>query len=93
MITVGSVGLDTDVMTTFIEGTDAKPRVAEAVEELERGIAAHEFDLVAVGRALIGDPDFVNKLEARDYAAIRLFTRADLGTLEWDTDIIHAAHA
>ncbi len=35
VITVGSVGLDTDVMTTFIEGTDAKPRVAEAVEELE----------------------------------------------------------
>ena len=93
VITVGSVGLDTDVMTTFIEGRDAKPRVEEAVEDLEARIAAHEFDLVAVGRALIGDPDFVKKLEARDYGAIRLFQRADLGTLEWDTDIIHAAHA
>ncbi|MBO9498950.1 MAG: 12-oxophytodienoate reductase [Novosphingobium sp.] len=93
VITVGSVGLDTDVMTTFIEGRDAKPRVAEAVEDLEARIAAHEFDLVAVGRALIGDPDFVKKLEARDYGAIRLFTRADLGALEWDTDVIHEAHA
>ncbi|HEX7711275.1 MAG TPA: 12-oxophytodienoate reductase [Sphingomonadaceae bacterium] len=93
VITVGSVGLDTDVMTTFIEQRDAKPRVAEAIEDLEARIAAHEFDLVAVGRALIGDPDFVNKIAARDYAAIRLFQRADLGSLEWDTDIIEAAHA
>jgi 2,4-dienoyl-CoA reductase-like NADH-dependent reductase (Old Yellow Enzyme family) len=93
VITVGSVGLDTDVMTTFIEGTDAKPRVVEAVEDLETRIAAQEFDLVAVGRALIGDPDFVKKLAAKDYAAIRHFTRADLGALEWDTDIVHEAHA
>ena len=93
VITVGSVGLDTDVMTTFIEGKEAKPRVAEAIVDLEARISAGEFDLVAVGRALIGDPDFVRKVEARDYAAIRLFQRADLGTLEWDTDVIHAAHA
>jgi 2,4-dienoyl-CoA reductase-like NADH-dependent reductase (Old Yellow Enzyme family) len=93
VITVGSVGLDTDVMTTFIEGTDAKPRVAEAIDDLEARIASGEYDLVAVGRALIGDPDFVKKIEARDYGAIRLFQRSDLGTLEWDTEIIHAAHA
>jgi len=93
VITVGSVGLDTDVMTTFIEGKDAKPRVAEAIDDLEARIASGEFDLVAVGRALIGDPDFVKKIEARDYGAIRLFQRSDLGTLEWDTDVIHAAHA
>jgi 2,4-dienoyl-CoA reductase-like NADH-dependent reductase (Old Yellow Enzyme family) len=93
VITVGSVGLDTDVMTTFIEGRDPGPRIAEAIEDLEARIDAGEFDLVAVGRALIGDPDFVQKVEAQDYGAIRLFTRADLGTLEWDTDIIEAAHA
>jgi 2,4-dienoyl-CoA reductase-like NADH-dependent reductase (Old Yellow Enzyme family) len=93
VITVGSVGLDTDVMTTFIEGKDAKPRVAEAIDDLEARIEAGEFDLVAVGRALIGDPDFVKKVAARDYGAIRLFQRSDLGTLEWDTDVIHAAHA
>ena len=93
VITVGSVGLDTDVMTTFIEARDPGPRIAKAVDELEARVAAGEFDLVAVGRALIGDPDFVKKVEARDYASIRLFTRADLGTLEWDTDIVEAAHA
>jgi 2,4-dienoyl-CoA reductase-like NADH-dependent reductase (Old Yellow Enzyme family) len=93
VIVVGSVGLDTDVMTTFIEGTDPKPRVAEAIEELERRMASGEFDLVAVGRALIGDPDFVHKVRDRDFESIRLFLRADLGTLEWDTSIVHEAHA
>ncbi|MGC4513793.1 12-oxophytodienoate reductase, partial [Escherichia coli] len=48
-ITVGSVGLDVEVMS-FFDGAVAKPasidRVAQA---LERG----EFDLVAVGRALL----------------------------------------
>jgi 2,4-dienoyl-CoA reductase-like NADH-dependent reductase (Old Yellow Enzyme family) len=91
-ITVGSVGLDTDVMTTFIEGKDPAPRVAEAIADLETRLAAGEFDLVAVGRALIGDPDFVKKLSDGDYGAIRTFRRADLGTLEWDTSIVEQAH-
>jgi 2,4-dienoyl-CoA reductase-like NADH-dependent reductase (Old Yellow Enzyme family) len=92
-ITVGSVGLDTDVMTVFMDGVDPGARVAEAIEELEARLSAGEFDLVAVGRALIGDPDFVHKVEQRDYAAIRTFARADLGKLEWDTSIVEEAHA
>jgi 2,4-dienoyl-CoA reductase-like NADH-dependent reductase (Old Yellow Enzyme family) len=91
-ITVGSVGLDTDVMTTFIEAKDPGSRVGEAIVDLEKRLAAGEFDLVAVGRALIGDPDFVKKLESGDYPAIRTFARADLGSLEWDTSIIEEAH-
>lgn len=92
-ITVGSVGLDTDVMDTFMEGKEPGARVAEAIAELEERLIAGEFDLVAVGRALIGDPDFVKKVEQRDYAAIRTFTRADLGKLEWDVSIVEQAHA
>lgn len=92
-ITVGSVGLDTDVMTVFMEQVDPGARVAESIDDLEARLAAGEFDLVAVGRALIGDPDFVRKVEQRDYAAIRTFARADLGQLEWDTSIVHEAHA
>jgi 2,4-dienoyl-CoA reductase-like NADH-dependent reductase (Old Yellow Enzyme family) len=66
--------------------------VTEAIVDLEARLSAGEFDLVAVGRALIGDPDFVRKLENRDYAAIRTFARADLGTLVWDTSIVEEAH-
>lgn len=91
-ITVGSVGLDTDVMTTFIDARDPGSRVTEAVADLEQRLAAGEFDLVAVGRALIGDPDFVMKVESGDYDAIRTFARADLGMLEWDTSIVEEAH-
>jgi 2,4-dienoyl-CoA reductase-like NADH-dependent reductase (Old Yellow Enzyme family) len=91
-ITVGSVGLDTDVMTTFIEGADPGSRIPEAVADLEARLVAGEFDLVAAGRALIGDPDFVKKLAQGDFAAIKTFARADLGTLEWDTSIVEEAH-
>jgi 2,4-dienoyl-CoA reductase-like NADH-dependent reductase (Old Yellow Enzyme family) len=91
-ITVGSVGLDTDVMTTFIEGTDPASRIPEAIAELEARLEAGEFDLVAVGRALIGDPDFVTKLASGDPGAIKTFRRSDLGTLEWDTSVIEEVH-
>ncbi len=93
VITVGSVGLDTDVMDVFMKEIDPRPRVGIAIEDLARRMAAGEFDMVAVGRALIGDPDFVSKVEAGDYDAIRTFTRADLGQLEWDLSIVEEAHA
>jgi 2,4-dienoyl-CoA reductase-like NADH-dependent reductase (Old Yellow Enzyme family) len=76
-----------------MEGIDPGARVAEAIEDLEARLAAGEFDLVAVGRALIGDPDFVAKVASGDYAAIRTFVRADLGQLEWDMSIVEDAHA
>ncbi|MFB5268293.1 NADH:flavin oxidoreductase [Paenibacillus enshidis] len=50
VITVGSVGLEDD-------GTE-KTQVAGLVERLEH----EEFDLVAVGRALLADPAWANKI-------------------------------
>jgi 2,4-dienoyl-CoA reductase-like NADH-dependent reductase (Old Yellow Enzyme family) len=79
-------------MTTFIEARDPGSRVGEAIVDLEARLSAGEFDLVAVGRALIGDRDFVRKLESGDYNAIRTFARSDLGSLEWDTSIVEEAH-
>ena len=79
-------------MTTFIEARDPGSRVGEAIVDLEARLSAGEFDLVAGGRALIGDPDFVRKLESGDYNAIRTFARSDLGSLEWDSSIVEEAH-
>ena len=93
VIAVGSVGLDTDIMTTFINQVDPKPRISQSVEDLEARLAADEFELIAVGRALIGDPDFVLKIAERRYNEIRVFQRSDLGTLEWDSSTIENAHA
>lgn len=93
VITVGSVGLDTDVMDVFMKAVDPGPRVAEAMGELAAGMAAGDYDMVAVGRALIGDPDFVSKLADGNYGAIRTFRRDDLGKLEWDLSIVEQAHS
>lgn len=91
VIAVGSVGLDRDVMSQFVEGGES--RAAPAVAELERRLTAGEFDLVAVGRSLIGDPDWVAKVRDGRFDAIRPFLRADLGQLSWDTSIVDEAHA
>jgi 2,4-dienoyl-CoA reductase-like NADH-dependent reductase (Old Yellow Enzyme family) len=57
-ITVGSVGLDSDIME-FIEGKSASyTPVDELLRRFERG----DFDLVAVGRSLLADPEWIIKL-------------------------------
>jgi 2,4-dienoyl-CoA reductase-like NADH-dependent reductase (Old Yellow Enzyme family) len=57
-ITVGSVGLDSDIME-FIEGKAANPRpIDELLRRFERG----DFDMVAVGRAMLADPEWIIKI-------------------------------
>jgi 2,4-dienoyl-CoA reductase-like NADH-dependent reductase (Old Yellow Enzyme family) len=58
-ISVGSVGLSSEFTGAFRgEGSSAAP-IDRVVERLARG----EFDLVAVGRALLQDPEWVLKVE------------------------------
>ena len=84
-ITVGSVGLDKDVMESFTTEGEARSTVAASLIELSRRLAAGDFDLVSVGRSLIGDPDWVAKVRNGDHAAIRSFRRDDLGVMEWES--------
>jgi len=82
VIAVGSVGLDTDVMENFF-GKEAKATGEAGLRELLRRFNNREFDLISVGRGLIGDPDWVKKAAERRYSDIRLFTKKDLlGDLE-----------
>jgi len=55
--TVGSVGLDGDLHTTMMAGS-AAVSLDPLLERFEEG----EFDLVGLGRSVIADPDFVEKL-------------------------------
>lgn len=70
-ISVGSVGLSSEFTGAFRGEGSAAGKLDEAVERLERG----EFDLIAVGRALLQDPEWVVKVrqnrfdELRDYDA------------------------
>ena len=59
-ITVGSIGLDTDFLKSY-GGQESAPA---SVDDLITRIEADEFDLVAVGRALLSDPAWANKLRA-----------------------------
>lgn len=82
VIAVGSVGLDIDVMSSVM-GEQAQFTGVEGLSELTGRFTGGEFDMVAIGRSLIGDPDWVNKVRAGDFDDIRMFTKRDLiGDLE-----------
>ncbi len=73
-ITVGSVGLDGEFLKAFV-GEGAQLRgLDDLLDRLER----EEFDLVAVGRALLQDPEWAAKVldgrfdELKDYDAASL---------------------
>jgi len=75
-ITVGSVGLNGDFFSAFAgQGSGVAP-----LDELMRRLDKGEFDLVAIGRALLHDPHWVTKVkqgrldEMQDYDADALKT-------------------
>jgi 2,4-dienoyl-CoA reductase-like NADH-dependent reductase (Old Yellow Enzyme family) len=73
-ISVGSVGLSGDFVNVF-QGELSKPtRLDGLIRRMERG----EFDLVAVGRALITDPDWALKVRDGDWDNMKEFQAAAL---------------
>ncbi|MEY1661190.1 NADH:flavin oxidoreductase [Isoalcanivorax beigongshangi] len=79
-ISVGSVGLDDDFIghdNSGMGGT-AKPVGIDAL--LER-MAADEFDLIAIGRALLQDPQWLQKIRDGRDEEINVFTKDALSSL------------
>ncbi len=76
-ITVGSVGLDGEFIAAF-GGEGSKPA---SLDGLLRRLENEEFDLVAVGRALLADPHWVQKIRDGRTDELRNFERSDLMTL------------
>jgi 2,4-dienoyl-CoA reductase-like NADH-dependent reductase (Old Yellow Enzyme family) len=80
VITVGSVGLDGDFIgegNADLKGT-SKPMGIEGL--LER-LNNDEFDLVAIGRALLVDPNWVNKIKDKKENEIASFNKDALTSL------------
>ncbi|MFF2908944.1 NADH:flavin oxidoreductase [Paenibacillus sp. NPDC057934] len=77
-ITVGSVGLDGDFTSLFTEGKGANQ---VGVDELIQKIEREEFDLVAIGRALLADPEWVAKIRDGRTDELVPFTAEALKTL------------
>lgn len=79
-ITVGSVGLDGSEFTQFFGKTDEVAQPASLDSLIER-MNRQEFDLVAVGRALLVDPDWAQKVRDGREQDILPFSREALKTL------------
>ncbi len=59
-VSLGSVGLNSEVMEFFNDGVPGEPApLDELLRRFERG----DFDLVGVGRALLGDAEWLQKVQ------------------------------
>ncbi|KMQ67436.1 1,2-oxophytodienoate reductase [Chryseobacterium sp. FH2] len=76
-ITVGSVGLEGDFMAAFAGQGTEKADLTELTRRLERG----DFDLVAVGRALLQDPLWVKKIKEGNTEELLNFSAESLTVL------------
>jgi 2,4-dienoyl-CoA reductase-like NADH-dependent reductase (Old Yellow Enzyme family) len=90
VIACGSVGLDTDIMDNFLV-REAQQTGEEGISELVRRFNGNEFDLIAVGRANIGDPDWVQKVRDGRYDDICAFTRQDIMPVTRNKDGVRLA--
>jgi 2,4-dienoyl-CoA reductase-like NADH-dependent reductase (Old Yellow Enzyme family) len=76
-ITVGSVGLNSDFFGAFQgKGSDMRS-IDDLVERLEQG----EFDMVAVGRALLQDPNWPRKIKEQRMDELKEYSADALATL------------
>lgn len=76
-ISVGSVGLSGEFVAAF-GGEGSEPA---SLDELERRMDRGDFDLVAVGRALLQDPEWVLKIKEGRNDELKSFERSAMGVL------------
>ncbi|WP_055714167.1 NADH:flavin oxidoreductase [Streptomyces torulosus] len=77
VITVGSVGLHGDVTTAY-QGESSDVR---GIEDLLDGLEDEQFDLVAVGRALLQDPEWAAKVLDGRFDELKAFEPASMASL------------
>jgi 2,4-dienoyl-CoA reductase-like NADH-dependent reductase (Old Yellow Enzyme family) len=76
-ITVGSVGLSEDFIGSFVGKSSGKKPIDDLIARLDKG----EFDLVAIGRAVLQDPQLPAKMKQGQYDQIASFDVEALKTL------------
>ena len=76
-ISVGSVGLNSDFFAAFI----GKSSGIAGLDNLHARMDREEFDLIAVGRSLISDAQWVQKIQTGRTAELKGFDAADLAAL------------
>lgn len=78
-ITVGSIGLDCDMLASLSQGQAARCNLASLDQLMER-FNRGEFDLVAVGRAMIAEPDWPKHVRRGELEKLKPFTMAALSS-------------
>ncbi len=76
-ITVGSIGLSGEFVAGFGGETSVPAEFDALLTQMERG----DFDLVAIGRALLSNPDWVQKIHQGRSSELKGFSRDALATL------------
>ncbi|MFC5217846.1 NADH:flavin oxidoreductase [Streptomyces coerulescens] len=76
-ITVGSVGLDGEFLGAFVGQGSALKGIDDLLDRLE----SDEFDFVAVGRALLQDPEWAAKVLDGRFGELAAYDAASLKTL------------
>ncbi|CAN7544667.1 NADH:flavin oxidoreductase [Phenylobacterium sp. LjRoot225] len=72
-MTIGSIGLDCEMMSSLMEGREAGLNLSSLdrlIEMFERG----DFDLVGVGRAMIAEPDWAKIVRQGEFQRLRPFS-------------------
>ncbi len=77
-ITVGSVGLDNEFTNAFLKGEGARNT---GIDQLLQRLNNEEFDLVAVGRALLTDPEWGKKIKENRFSELIPFNVNSLNSL------------
>lgn len=75
VIAVGSVGLNVDGMDTLYTDKVIVCEAESAIEKVSTKMDNREFDMIAVGRSLMADPHWVNKVFEDRYSDIIPFRR------------------
>src|SRR5690606_24505163 len=90
VVSVGSLGLKIDLFGGFLAKNQTFEFAGrEQMQILADQFARGEFDLMAVGRSIIGDADWLVKVREGRYRDIRTFDKNDvMGDYQWDPGLV-----
>ncbi|MCH9814636.1 MAG: NADH:flavin oxidoreductase [Epsilonproteobacteria bacterium] len=80
VINVGGVGIDEALNVKMFEG-EAISTKPDSITLVEKKLQNKEFDLIAVGRALLADPNWTNKMRDNHIEKVLPFSSKSLETL------------
>lgn len=81
VITVGSVGLDVDFIESNFNMQHSGKAGLNELEALVQRFQRGEFDLIAVGRALLQDPEWVRKVKEGRFNELSPYDRVSIARL------------